>query len=253
MVFLGMVIFIGLFIFARISNLSLTYAVLQYFMSISVILFVLVFQNEIRKYFELIGVIGTRQIKVGKFAPKSPEIVDLVSACVELAKNKWGALIVIKGWDAIDDLVEGGVSVDGIISEEVLLSIFYPNTAGHDGALIISNNRIYKFGSHLPLSINFKEIGKHGTRHSAGLGISEKSDALAIIISEEKGTISLARRGKLKKLTDGTQLGIELNNFIKDKFNSHSDPFFSHIIKHNFTLKVAATVFSVVLWLIYKY
>lgn len=248
MVFLGLAIIVGLYFVARDLDLQLTLEALRYFVGASVVVFAVVFQSEIRKYFELIGLIGTRQIKVGPLASKSPTLNEVVQSCVKMADEKTGALIVLQGRDPLEVFLEGGVELDGIISEEILLSIFDDHSEGHDGALVISNNRISKFGTHLPLSTNFKEIGKHGTRHSAALGLAENADALCIVVSEEKGSISICRDGKLKTLSDYAELEKELEKFIRTKFSSRSERVWIHILKHNFWLKVAAVVFATIIW-----
>ncbi len=250
-VFIGLAVAIGLYFLAKFLALELTLMTLRYFVSISVVIFVVVFQNELRKYFELLGIIGARQMRASKIAANSPEMNEVFRACVEMANDKQGAIVVIKGRDDIDQFIEGGKVLDGIISEEIILSIFYPNSPGHDGAMIIINNRINKYAAHLPLSVDFKEIGKHGTRHAAGLGMSENSDALCIVVSEEKGTISVCRDGKMKTLSDPQDLEKELDKFNKAKFAATSRGAFAHIFKHNIALKLFALVVALVLWLIY--
>lgn len=251
-VFIGLVIAVGLYILAKYLDLRLTLLALRYFVSISVVVFVVVFQTELRKYFELLGLIGARQIRTKKFLIKSAEMNEVLRACGEMAKHKHGALLIIKGRDDIDEFIEGGVELDGIISEETILSTFYPSSPGHDGAMIISNNRISKFEAHLPLSVNFKEIGKHGTRHAAGLGMSENTDALCIVISEEKGTISVCRDGKMKTLEDIRNLENEIDKFDKAKYEATSGGAFAHLFKHNLWLKIASISLGLAFWMFNK-
>lgn len=249
-VFIGLVIAVGLYGLAKYLDLKLTLLALKYFVSISVVVFVVVFQTELRKYFELLGLIGARQIRANKFAIKSPEMNEVYRACVEMADSKFGALVVVKGRDDIDQFIEGGMPLDGIITEETILSIFFPNSAGHDGAVIIANNRVSKFGTHLPLSVNFKEIGKHGTRHAAAIGMSENTDALCIVVSEEKGTISVCRDGKMKTLDDPQNLEKELDKFTKAKLEATSGGVFAHIFRHNLWAKAAAILLALAFWFI---
>lgn len=253
MVFFGLAIAAGLYVVAETFNLYLTFLALRYFVGVSILLFVIIFQTEIRKYFEFLGLMGTRQIKVGKFASRSPSTAEMIQACVRMAQTKTGALIVIQGKDSLESFVEGGTDLDGVISEDVLLSIFDPHSAGHDGAVIITNNRIAKFGAHLPLSTNFREIGKHGTRHSAALGLSENSDALCIVVSEEKGKISVARDGRLKALAQFTDLERHLTRFIREKYGDDSSNNLSGFFRHNLGLKIGAIVFSVLVWFFSAY
>ncbi len=250
LVFIGISFSVLLYLLATNFNLYVTLMTLRYFAGISVLVIVIVFQAEIRKYFELLGLIGTRQIKQDK---KTPTAIEIIQACVKMAESKTGALIVIQGRDNIDRHIEGGTKLDGIISEEVLLSVFDPHSEGHDGALIINNNRITLFGSHLPLSTNFKEIGKHGTRHSAALGLSEVSDSLSIVVSEEKGQISLCRDGKMKTLKDYSELEKELAKYITSKFEEKSENWLHRIIKHNLKYKVSAMIVAFLVWFFMAY
>src|SRR3989344_4180006 len=230
MVFLGLAIAVSLYVIAGTFNLYLTSLTLKYFAGASVIVFAIIFQSEIRKYFEILGLLGTRQIRAGALASKSPTTSEIIQSCVRMAQSKVGALIVIQGRDNLDPFLEGGVTLDGAISEEVIMSIFDPHSEGHDGALIISNNRISKFGTHLPLSTNFKEIGKRGTRHSAALGLSESTDALCIICSEEKGKISICKDGKIKTLDELSDLEKEFEKFIKFKFSYRKGNVIAYIL-----------------------
>ena len=253
MIFLGMAIALSLYVVARYFNLYLTSLTLRYFAGVSVIVFAIIFQSEIRKYFEILGLLGTRQIRAGTLASKSPATSEIIQACVKMAQSKVGALIIIQGNDEVDPFIEGGTPLDGVISEEVIMSIFDPHSEGHDGALIINNNRILKFGSHLPLSTNFKELGKLGTRHSAALGLSENVDALCVVCSEEKGKISICREGKLKTLDDYSDLEKELEKYIKSKFSLDKSTLFTYVLKHNFWLKFGALVFASVVWFLTAY
>jgi len=254
LVFFGIAITVALYFVAKSLNLYVTLLTLRYFVGVAALIFVIIFQNEIRKYFEFLGLVGTRQIKVGPLAPRSPSTAEIIQACVKMAQTKTGALIIIQGKDDIDQFVDGGIDLDALISEELFMSIFDDHSEGHDGAVIVKNNRVAKFAAHLPLSTNFKEIGKHGTRHSAGLGLSEVSDSLAIIVSEEKGTISICKEGKMKVLTQFTDLEKELDKYIKAKFiPTPPANFIAKSIKRDFLLKVGALATAFVIWFFAAY
>ncbi|HSX39457.1 MAG TPA: diadenylate cyclase [Candidatus Saccharimonadales bacterium] len=253
MVLLGLAIVLVLYIFARAFHLQLTLLALQYFVGASVVIFAIVFQTELRKFLEMLGLISSRQIRVRALANKSPSVAEIVQSCVQMAQDKIGALVVIQGRDALETFIEGGIALDGVISEEVILSLFDPTSEGHDGALIINNNRISKFGTHLPMSTNFNEIGKHGTRHSAALGLTENSDALSIVVSEEKGKISVCKDGKLKTLNDYSDLETEINKYIQTKFGRRTENIIEHIVHHNIKLKIVALGFAIVVWILYTY
>jgi uncharacterized protein (TIGR00159 family) len=253
LILFGLVITLALFAFAKVFNLYLTSLVLQYFFGVFFIVFAIIFQQEIRKFFEWVGLFGSRRIKVGQLTPRSPSTSEIIQACVKMAQAKIGALIVIQGKDSLTELTEGGITLDGNISEEILLSIFDPTSEGHDGALIVSNGRITQFASHLPLSNNFKEIGKHGTRHGAALGLSELSDALCLVVSEEKGSISICKDGKMKKLDSFTDLEKELDKFIKEKFPAQNTSLAREIFSKNLGLKAIALGISALIWFFSAY
>jgi DNA integrity scanning protein DisA with diadenylate cyclase activity len=118
-----------------------------------------------------------------------------------------GALIVIPGRESIERHTEGGIEIDARLSEPLLLSLFDPNSPGHDGAVVIQGSRISAFAVHLPLST--VPAGR-GTRHAAALGLAERCDALCVVVSEERGTISLAREGAIRPIANEAQLAGDL-------------------------------------------
>lgn len=250
LVFLGMLVLIVCYLVSKSLGLQLSHIILKYFSSAAVIVLAIVFQVEIRRYLELVGLISTRRLKTKKLSETLSTTEEIVQACVQMAQANIGALIVLQGEDNLDQLIEGGILLDGAVSEEILTSIFDPATSGHDGAVIIINDRILKFGAQLPLSGNFKEIGRHGTRHSAGLGLAERSDALVIIVSEEKGTISIAHKSKLKKLTQFNQLEAILKKGTSHKGVSRKKSALKDILTHNLTYKAAAIVITLILKLL---
>jgi diadenylate cyclase len=134
-----------------------------------------------------------------------------------MSEKRIGALIVIEGNDRIDDFISSGYLLDGFINKSLILSIFDPSSPGHDGAMIIRNNKIYKFAVHLPLSKNPEKTKNKGLRHRAGLGITEVSDATVIIVSEETGDISLARKGEIEKIKNIFELEEKILNLDIDK------------------------------------
>lgn len=245
-VFILGVIYVG----AKFLNLYLTTVALQSLFSVLFIVIIVVFQNEIRRFFELIAHFSTRQINLNKHINQNTHITELVQAIASMSHDKMGGLIVLPGRDEVDRFLEGGVLADSVISEELITSLFDPHTPGHDGAMIISKNRIRNFGTHLPLSNNFKEIGKHGTRHSAALGISEQTDCLAIVVSEESGNISVAKEGKLKKVTS-EELTQIVNKFINPKNNKSFG--WKQIISDHPILKLISITLAVLLWITFAF
>ena len=123
-------------------------------------------------------------------------------ATEELSKNKTGAIMVLERQTGLNEYIETGVKIGGFISGELIVNIFVPNTPLHDGAVIIRSDKIMAAGCYLPLTENPNLSKELGTRHRAALGVTEQSDAIAIIVSEETGVISVAREGKLSRYLD---------------------------------------------------
>ena len=209
--FIGISVLGIIYILARTFHLYITALILQSFFSIFVIILVIVFQDELKRSFELIATTGTRRMNNKALISFSSTIFSIVQATSNLMRKKHGALIIVPGQELIERHTRGGNILDGIVTSPLLESIFDPASPGHDGAVIINKDRISKFGIHLPLSQNLKQIKERGTRHSAAIGISERSDVLAIIVSEERGEISIAKHGKMKVLKDTQELEKHLN------------------------------------------
>lgn len=195
-------IFIYILITALSSLLQLTIInyILRSFLSYGVIALIVIFQPELRRALEQLGsnklakFIG---IEKDKYVQTKEDIYKIVIATTELAKSHTGALIVLEKDIKIKDIIESGILINSEISPQLLVNIFVPNTPIHDGAVIISGNKLVAGACILPLASN-KDIAKElGTRHRAALGISKESDAVAIVVSEETGKISLARNGVL--------------------------------------------------------
>ena len=241
---------VALYIVAQVFNFYLTSLALQSFFGAFIVVLAVIFQEELRRFFEFIAAWSTRQNIVRPIASGSASMSELMQAIASLAHTKTGALIVLAGQENIERHAEGGKTLDGVLSEELLLSIFDATSPGHDGAMIINKNRIMQFGAHLPLSNNFKEIGKHGTRHSAALGVAECSDAFAIAVSEEQGTISVAYQGKLKQVKNVEELNMLLNRFLKEKFPEASYSIMENILRKNSIEKLVAFFVAILLWFI---
>lgn len=154
---------------------------------------IVLFQQEIRR---ALGRLGRRRLLGGYQAPESTD--EILLAISALSRDKTGALIVLERDAGLRTFVESGVRMDAHVSRDLLLSIFMPGTALHDGAVIVQKDRIAAAACFLPLSVRPEVSSRLGTRHRAGLGITEESDALALIVSEETGAISVASGGELE-------------------------------------------------------
>jgi len=247
LVVVGIGIVTIIYVVAKTFELYLTLRVLQSFFGVFLIAIVIIFQEELRRFFSYLAEIGTRRIKIKSYS-SLPVIREISEAIQYLSHNKMGAIIVLPGREKIARYISGGNSLDGIISDNILLSIFDPNSPGHDGAVIVEGNRISQFGAHLPLSQNFVEIGKRGTRHSAAVGISEKSDALALVVSEESGEISYAQYGKLEKAITLEDLNKKIESHMKVVFPERSYGIFEDLIKKNSIEKIIAIAIAFILW-----
>lgn len=192
---------------ARGLDLRLTAALFQGFFAVLVLILVVVFQDELRRVFEQIGSWRRGHAQV---SPESESLDVLVRTVSRLAATRTGALFVLPGQEPLERHLDGGIELGGRISEPLLLSLFDASSPGHDGAVLLRGSRVERFAIHLPLSSNHEALGPGGTRHAAGLGISERCDATAIIVSEERGTISLAREGELRVLSRAEDLIREL-------------------------------------------
>jgi uncharacterized protein (TIGR00159 family) len=237
-----------LYVLSYWLNLSVTYKFLGNIAGVLIIILVLIFQDEIRRIFYLIGSWGKKVDYSSYFIDKLKETV------FEMAKNKTGALIVIPGKEDIHPyFINKGFEANAKFSKPLLLSIFDDSSPGHDGAVILDGEIIKEFGVYLPLSKDIKQTKNYGTRHSAGLGITEKTDALSIIVSEEKGKVSIAHHKKLKEVNEDEFLNI-LGNFIKSlsKEKGKNENFLLKA-KRNLWLIFVSLILSSALWVIIIY
>ena len=179
-------------------------------------------QPEIRRLMEDLGknnlitnlvLLGERQVE-GRFSDKT--LNEIISACFEMGRARTGALIVIEAESPLEEYERTGITVDGIVTSQLLVNIFEHNTPLHDGAVIIRGDRVKSATCYLPLSDNRTLSKDLGTRHRAGVGISEVTDALIIIVSEETGKVSVAQNGELFRSLDVIDLRKKLES-IQDK------------------------------------
>ena len=181
--------------------------------NVALIAVVVIFQPELRKALEqlgnkryLAGLLQFDDLKDKKEIFSDRTIDELVKASYEMAKHKTGALNVIEQEINLQDYINTGIDIDAFVSNQLLINIFEHNTPLHDGAVIIRGNRIVSATCYLPLSDNMDLSKELGTRHRAGAGISEATDAFVIIVSEETGKVSIAHNGQLVRNVDGEYL-----------------------------------------------
>jgi diadenylate cyclase len=219
----GIILIVFLIPISSLLHLTMLNWILNKTITIGVLSFIIIFQPEIRSALEHIG----RSAFNDKPILENKEIVsnvitDIVTAVDNLSKTKTGALIIIEQFTGLGDTIKTGTKLDALVSSALLENIFVVNTPLHDGATIIRNDRIVAAGCFLPLSNNFSVSKQLGTRHRAALGISENSDALAIIVSEETGIISIAINGRLTRNYNKEKLKEIIIKVIKKKQNKGS-------------------------------
>ncbi|HEX9879246.1 MAG TPA: diadenylate cyclase, partial [Candidatus Binatia bacterium] len=237
-------------IFARQLDLQLTTWILQGFFAIFLIIIVVIFQEELRQIFERIAIwsLGRQDSP----AVRSEAVDVIVGTLADLAKDRIGAIIVIPGNQPIDRHINGGIELDGKLGENLLKSIFDPHSAGHDGAVIVEKDRVSRFAVQLPLSKDFRQLSKVGTRHSAALGLAELSDALCLVVSEEKGRISVGRDGTLRQVDNLQELGSLVQGFLRDKFPSHNPRTVSRqLLRENWVEKAVSVSLAIGLWYVF--
>ena len=198
--------------------------------NVALIAVVVIFQPELRKALEqlgnkryLAGLLQFDDLKDKKEIFSDRTIDELVKASYEMAKHKTGALIVIEQEINLQDYINTGIDIDAFVSNQLLINIFEHNTPLHDGAVIIRGNRIVSATCYLPLSDNMDLSKELGTRHRAGAGISEATDAFVIIVSEETGKVSIAHNGQLVRNVDGEYLRNKLELLRGGRSNEDKD------------------------------
>lgn len=214
------VIVIGIFILIAVFfRMNTILWIVTNIFSIAATAIVVVLQPELRKALEELGrknffssiiAFSTAKTEEGRFSDRT--INEITKACVEMGKVKTGALIVIEQEQPLSEYERTGIDVDGIVSSQLLINIFEHNTPLHDGAVIVRGNRIVSATCYLPLSDNMALSKELGTRHRAGVGISEVTDSLTVIVSEENGKISVAYGGQLERGMNADRLKERLSD-----------------------------------------
>ncbi len=218
--------------------------IMEYVIRYGVIVLLILFQPELRKVLEQVGRSSLSNLTV--FAPnmsaseyERSQMIKTINAicdsCAILSKEKIGALIVMEKETKIGDIISTGTIIDSQASADLIKNVFFPNSPLHDGALVIRNSRLYAAGCFLPLSDNYEISRSLGTRHRAALGISEVSDAVVVVVSEETGNITVAKSGKLNiGVTVNTLSTILYREFVtdeKDNTTERKKKFFRRVKK----------------------
>ncbi|MBP5340139.1 MAG: diadenylate cyclase CdaA [Prevotella sp.] len=225
-VFVGIIIFVVLWVFvSQILEMKLLGSILDKLVSVGVIAIIVIFQEDIRKFLYNLG--GRQSIRtlMSLFAMKhtqEPEkaklkqsIMPIVMACMQMSKGRVGALIVMERNQRLNDIVATGDVIDANVNQRLIENIFFKNSPLHDGAMVIADHRIKAAGCILPVSHDLDIPKELGLRHRAALGMSQESDALCIIVSEETGGISIAHNGHFHLRLSAEELEAELTEAVQ--------------------------------------
>jgi len=219
----GILLIILLIPISDLLHLAMLNWILQRTITIGVLSIIIIFQPEIRRALEKLGRTAFSETHILENEEEYEKIInEIVISVGNLSEEKTGALIILEQKTGLEDIMNTGTKIDALVSSALLENIFVVNTPLHDGATIIRNGRIAASGCFLPLTSNNELNKKLGTRHRAGIGISENSDALVIIVSEETGNISLAINGKLTRDYSKEKLKAILMRIIRARYSKKS-------------------------------
>lgn len=242
----GILVVTGVYMLSRATGMVMTTSIFHGFFAILLVALVVIFQEELRRTFEQIAVWS---LSGGKFSDARPDNAGmLVRTIAEFARDRTGALIVLQGRDPLDRHLEGGWPLGGILSEALLKSIFDQHSIGHDGALIVEGSTVDRFGCRLPLTKEFHDTAQFGTRHAAALGLAELTDVLCLVVSEERGTVSVAQDGSLETVKGLGDLRERILRFYADKAPQPPRETLKAFLRKNTREKAIAASASVLLW-----
>lgn len=246
----------GLNFIAQKFDLSLTRQLFEPLLTLFIAIFVIVFQQEIRKFFKWISSGRIVSFSKSSTLPRN-NIQTVVRAVFTMAQQKVGAIIVFPGEYPLDDMLEGGFPLNGQITAALILSIFDSSSPGHDGAILIEGTEVKTFGLHLPLAREFTDYRRVGTRHRAAAGITERTDAMAIVVSEERGEVSVSSKGILTKIKTAEELEVIISKFTGEESKglniSKGKNLLQKIFVKNFVFKIIAIFLGLNLWFLSVY
>lgn len=250
-VLIGLALLAIVYFLARALDMYLTSLAFHTTFAVLLFILVVVFQEDLRRLLERVSTL--RSMKFGQRQDASLNLDVIVESVFKMAATRTGALIVLKGKEPLERHLNGGVLLNGRISNALLYSIFDSHSPGHDGAVIIDKDRITQFGAHLPISKNTKAISGRGTRHSAALGLSERSDALTIVVSEERGIVSVADAGKLMEMSTASDLKQHLEQCLETAFPAASQSLSRRFLLQHPWLKLLSFAIAVAAWFVLAY
>jgi diadenylate cyclase len=249
---LASLILIGLLYLAASSlGLVLTSVLFQYLWAVIIVVLVIVFQPEVRQMLERVSPVrylGGRPTN-GEEKDLSEEVVVAVA---ELARQRLGALIVFQRFDSLENLILKGKGIDAVFSAELLVSVFAKNGPLHDGAILVQGNRVKEAGCILPLSRDENLSSRYGTRHRAALGLAERTDAVCVVVSEERGEVSLVVGKDISQYKKKGDFRSALRNALEaaPHFQGVSGKGLGPVLLSNWPLKISSLVAASVLWFV---
>ena len=212
---LGLLLVVAFFYFSRWARLETVSWLLAYILPSFAFAIIVIFQSEIRR---ALAHFGKMPFLTGFTGINRSEFYDeIVLAVTTLASNRTGALIVIERDIGLKSYIESGIAIDAALSYDLLVTVFIPGVPLHDGAVIIQNGRIAAVACFLPLTVKPRLSKELGTRHRAAIGVTEETDAVAIVVSEETGSISFAHDGEIERFLDPDTLRLRLRDVFERK------------------------------------
>jgi uncharacterized protein (TIGR00159 family) len=214
-ILIGLVLLILALLISQLGRLMTLHWILNNFLSSIILIIVVIFQHDIRRALSTVGK------NPFFFEPSSPHgapiVEEIIDAALSMARRRIGALIVLEREAEVDKHVEVGVPIDATVTKELITTVFFPPSPLHDGAVLIQGGKLTAARCFLPLTANPRLVKTLGARHRAALGLTEETDAVVIVVSEEKGVISLAIGGKLTRNLDAAALRRVLYNIFVNK------------------------------------
>lgn len=247
-VLLGLTFLVGVYFVTKNLGLFMTSWILQELGTVIFVLIIVIFQAEIRQAlyrFSLLRNLIGRQEGGGEL-----DLADLSRTIFGLARERTGAIIAFQRQEALDDYLLHGVRIDGLPSGQLIGSIFRNGTPLHDGAVVIKEGRITQASCHLPLSTKTELPRRFGTRHRAGIGLSERSDAAVVIISEERGEVALALGGEIETTATADELAARLQGLLYPQKQEKARPSTRQFLFRNLVPKLVTTLVVLVSWLV---
>lgn len=235
----GLIILVCIYAIVSLANMEVSKYILNFIFNNLFIIIVIIFAPELRHILERVGKSSVSKINIFNLKNKIDfekqentinSINDVCKACVDMSDKKIGALIVFERDSLLGEITKTGTALDAKVTTELIENIFFPKAPMHDGAIIIKDGRVTAAGCILPLTSNVDLSSELGTRHRAAIGMSETSDAVVAVVSEETGAISIADNGRLMRdVSDGVLREVLMTNFVKT--NSKEDSKIKKILR----------------------